>query len=211
MTNILNLLERDLIFCFKSIRFYAILTFCFCVSFAAFLRIDSEYVEYVILLANLWVLSTIFLELLIYRDIIKNRIPHFLAFGCNIFELMLSKIIFITLFSIYISLLFVYFFRIMGFFFNYSYTFVGILTFIILIPILFFIISISVYLLFRFQISRPIRIVLIAFMLLLSEFREIVTKYSSSYLAVVGLTAFFIIGNIVVIKFLGGLKNEDII
>jgi hypothetical protein len=211
MIKIVPLLERDFIFCFKSVRFYVILIVCFSVDIAAILRIDPAYVEYVILLATLWILITIFLDLLIYRDIIKNRIPHLLAFGFNIFEVMLSKIIFITLFSLYITFLFVFFLRIMSSFLNHSYTFIGIWNFLILIPVLFFIISISVYLLFRFQISRPLRLVLGAVMVLLNEFRDIITKYSRSFLAVLGLAAFFIISNILIIKLLGGLKNEDII
>lgn len=211
MKKILPLLEKDLLFCFKSIKFYIILAFCFCFSIMVISRLESAYVEYIIVLCNLWVFSIIFMELLIYRDIIKNRIPHLLAFGYNIFDLMLSKSIFITLFSLYITFMFVAFFRVMSCFFNYSYTFVGIWNFLLLVPILFFIVLISVYLLFKFQISRPIRFVLIAVFLLLSKFKGIITRYSSSSLAVIGLVALFIIGNILIIKFLGGLKNEDII
>jgi len=211
MIKIFPLLEKDFIFCLKCKKFYAILAFSIFFSIAAILRLEPAYVEYVIVLAALWLISTILLELLIYRDIIKNRIPHLLAFGYNIFELMLSKIIFITLFSLYITFLFIFIFRIMSSFLNLSYTSVSILTFLILIPVLFFIISISVYLLFRFQISRPIRIILIAIMLLLNEFKGIIIKYSSSFLAVLGLAAFFIISNILIIKLMGGLKNEDII
>ena len=211
MTNILNLLERDLMICFHSVRFYAILALCFCFSIAVVLKIEPAYVEYIIVLANVWVFSTVLLDLLVYREIIKNRIPHFLAFGFNIFELMLGKSIFISFFSLYITFLFVSFFRVMSFFFNHNYTFISLWNFLILIPVLFFIVSISVYLVFRFQMSRPLRLILGVVMLLLNEFKEIITKYSGSFLAVLGLIAFFIIGNILIIKFLGGIKNEDII
>lgn len=211
MTSILNLLERDLMICFHSVRFYAILAFCFCFSIAVVLKIEPAYVEYIIILANVWVFSTVLLDLLVYREIIKNRIPHFLAFGFNIFELMLGKSIFISFFSLYITFLFVSFFRVMSFFFNHNYTFIGLWNFLILIPVLFFIISISVYLVFRFQMSRPLRLILGVVMLLFNEFKEIITKYSGSFLAVLGLISFFIIGNILIIKFLGGIKNEDII
>jgi hypothetical protein len=168
-------------------------------------------VEYVIVLANLWVISTVLLDLLIYREIIKNRIPHVLAFGFNIFELVLSKSVFITLFSLYITFLYVSFFRVMSFFFKHDFTFIGLWNFLVLIPVLFFIISISVYLVLRFQMARPLRLILGAVMLLLNEFKEIITRYSGSFLAIAGLTAFFIVCNLLIIRFIGGIKNEDII
>lgn len=211
MKKIVLLLEKDFIYCSRSRRMLTILAVNLFFSILVFLKVDPVYKEYVIVLAAIWLLSTASLDLLVYRDIIMNRVSHVLAFGYDIFELMLSKIIFITLLSVFISFLLVLFLRVMKFFFHYDYPSLSNWNFLLLIPIIFFIISLSVFLTFRFQISRPLRIVFIVILLLLNEFREFIAAITDYRFMYIGLFIFFLIADIIIMKFLGSLKNEDIL
>lgn len=211
MNKIILLLEKDFIFCSKSLRMLTMVFFSFAFSFYVFFKIDPIYKEYIIVLASLWILSTASLELLIYRDIIKNRVSHILAFGFDIFDLMISKIIFITLFSVIVSFLIIVFFRVVRFVFHYNYPLLSNWSFPVLISIIFFIISLSTFLTFKYQISRPIRIVFILILLLISELREFITEISRLGFVYIGLFVFFTIADIIITKFLGSLKNENVL
>jgi hypothetical protein len=211
MNKIILLLEKDFIFCSKNLRMLTMVFFSFAFSFYAFFKIDPIYKEYVIALASLWILSTASLELLIYRDIIKNRVSHILAFGFDIFDFMISKIIFITLFSVMSSFLFVVFFRILRIICRYNYPSLSSWSFPVLIPIVFFIISLSTFLTFKYQVSRPIRIVFILILLLISELREFIIAISRLGFAYIGLFVFFTIADIIIIKFLRNFKNENVL
>ncbi len=209
MNKIILLLEKDFIFCSKSLRMLSMVFFSFAFSFYVFFKIDPIYKEYIIVLASLWILSTASLELLIYRDIIKNRVSHILAFGFDIFDLTISKIIFITLFSVMSSFLFVVFFRVLRIICQSNYPSLSNWSFPVLIPIVFFIISLSTFLTFKYQVSRPIRIVFILILLLISELREFITAISRLGFVYIGLFVFFTIADIIIIKFLRSLKNEN--
>ncbi|HLP44554.1 MAG TPA: hypothetical protein VK469_01330 [Candidatus Kapabacteria bacterium] len=211
MRKVFLLIEKDFIFCSKSLRFLSFLAASFSFGIFAFIKVEPAYKEYVIVLASLWILSTALLDLLVYRDIVKNRVSHILAFGFDSFELMLSKSIFMTMFSVFVSFLWVVFFRIMAIILDRDYHSLNNLNFLILIPTVFFIISVSVFLTFRFRISRPIRIVFIIGLLIINEFRELIAAISKSGFVYIGLIAFFIIADIIIIKIMRNSKNEDII
>lgn len=209
MNKIILLLEKDFIFCSKNLRMLMMVFFSFAFSFYAFFKIEPIYKEYIIVLASLWILSTASLEFLIYRDIIKNRVSHILAFGFDIFDFMISKIIFITLFSVMSSFLFIVFFRVLRIICRYNYPSISILSFPVLIPIVFFIISLSTFLTFKYQVSRPIRIVFILILLLISELREFLISISRQGFVYIGLLVFFTIADIIIIQFLRSLKNDN--
>lgn len=209
MNKIILLLEKDFIFCSKNRRMLTMVFFSFAFSFFAFFKIAPIYKEYIIVLASLWILSTASLELLIYRDIIKNRVSHILAFGFDIFDFMISKIIFITLFSVMSSFLFIVFFRVLRIICRYNYPSISSFSFPVLIPIVFFIISLSTFLTFKYQVSRPIRIVFILILLLISELREFLIEISRQGFVYIGLLVFFTIADIIIIQFLRSLKNDN--
>jgi len=209
MNKIILLLEKDFIFCSKNLRMLTMVFFSFAFSFYAFFKIEPIYKEYIIVLASLWILSTASLELLIYRDIIKNRVSHILAFGFDIFDFMISKIIFITLFSVMSSFLFVVFFRVLRIICRYNYPSLSSWSFPVLIPIVFFIISLSTFLTFKYQVSRPIRIVFILILLLISELREFLISISRQGFVYISLLVFFTIADIIIIQFLRSLKNDN--
>ena len=169
-----RVIEKEILHCIHSRRFWFGLVGCVALAGFMFLRSRSEYLDYFVIFGTIWIMNNFLIDLLVYRDKIEGVIRFLPGLRIGLFEVVLAKALFITFTSVFVSCLTTNFGRIAASVFGKPISSLGQLPFVIAIPVDFLIICIAVLIQLRFEVSRPIRLLFVGVFVVFLEAREIV-------------------------------------
>jgi hypothetical protein len=200
----LAIIEKELIFCVNNVNF-TILLFLNMVLFVYMtVNAGKAYAEFLVFFPVIWITNSNLLGMIVYKDKIQGRIPQFLGFGFRVFDIIVGKAFFICGVSVFMGIFFVMSYRVI----YYKPLFVGSQILLEVLLVDFFAITLSVFLIFKYGLSRAINIIFLVMVVFFLLGKEIIPGlFASNYLHLSIILIFFL-ADFVLLKFIKGKKNE---